>query len=81
MSGYLFLIPVLPLIGFLINGLFIGRIPKTLISIVGCLSVGLSFVLSLVLFFELKCMPVSSRVIQQVLFTRIPSGNLKFDIA
>ncbi len=35
MADYLFLIPLLPLIGFLINGLLIGRLPKPVISLVG----------------------------------------------
>lgn len=81
MADYLFLIPLLPLIGFLINGLLIGRLPKPVISLVGCASIGLSFVLSLMLFFELKGMPEGSRMIEQVLFSWIPSGSFHVDIA
>ena len=39
----LWLIPALPLIGFLINGLFGRRMPKAVISLVAVLSVVLSF--------------------------------------
>ncbi len=81
MADYLFLIPLLPLIGFLINGLLIGRLPKPVISLVGCASIGLSFVLSLMLFFELKGMPEGSRMIEQVLFSWIPAGSFHVDIA
>ncbi len=81
MSEYLFLIPLLPLIGFLINGLFIGRLPKPLISIVGCGSIGLSLILALMLFFELKGMPPDARFMEQVLFTWIPSGVFTVNMA
>jgi NADH-quinone oxidoreductase subunit L len=81
MAEYLYLIPLLPLAGFLINGLFLGRLPKAMVSIVGCASIGLSFVLSLLLFLELKGMPADSRVIEQILFTWIPSGTFTVNIA
>jgi NADH-quinone oxidoreductase subunit L len=81
MKNYLFLIPLLPLIGFLINGLLIGRLPKWFISFVGCASIGLSFVLSLFSFFELKGMAAGARMMEQVLFTWIPSGSFHVDIA
>ena len=45
------LIPLLPLLGFLINGLGNGKLPKSLVSLVGCGTVLVSFALSLVLFF------------------------------
>jgi NADH-quinone oxidoreductase subunit L len=44
------LIPLLPLIGFLINGLGNGRLPKAVVSLVGCGSVFASFLISLYLF-------------------------------
>ena len=81
MADYLYLIPLLPLIGFLINGLLIGRLPKPVISLVGCGSIGLSFILSLFAFFELKSLPETARVIEQVLFTWIPAGSLHVNIA
>jgi len=81
MVDYLFLIPLLPLIGFLINGLLIGRLPKPVISIVGCASIGASFILSLVSFFELRSMAEGARAMEQVLFTWIPSGSFHVDIA
>jgi NADH-quinone oxidoreductase subunit L len=81
MADYLYLIPLLPLIGFLINGLLIGRLPKPVISLVGCGSIGLSFILSLLAFFELRSLPEAARVIEQVLFTWIPAGSLHVNIA
>jgi len=75
MAEYLFLVPLFPLIGFLINGLLIGRLPKPLISLIGCGSVGLSFLLSCSLFFELKALAPEAREITQTLFTWISVGQ------
>ncbi len=80
MSDYLFLIPVFPLIGFLINGLLLGKLPRPVVSFIACASVGLSFILSVLLFFELKALPESARVIEQVLFPWITAGSLHVNI-
>jgi len=81
MAGYLFLIPLLPLIGFLINGLLIGRLPRPVISLVGCATIGLSFVLSVIAFFELKGLPADARIMEQTLFTWITAGQFQVNIA
>ncbi|MBD3401359.1 NADH-quinone oxidoreductase subunit L [candidate division GN15 bacterium] len=81
MSEYLFWIPLLPLLGFLINGLLLGKLPRPVVSAVACVSVGLSFVLSLLLFFELRSLPPAAREIEQVLFTWIAAGSFHVDIA
>lgn len=75
MSEYLYLIPILPLAGFLINGLLIGRLPRAVVSLVACGSIALSFILSVMLFFDLKSLPVHARAIEQTLFTWISSGE------
>jgi len=80
MSDYLFLVPALPLAGFLINGLLLGRLPRWAVSFIACTTVGLSFVVSLLLFFELKGMPVEARVIEQVLFPWISVGSFLVNI-
>ncbi|MCX6835600.1 MAG: NADH-quinone oxidoreductase subunit L [candidate division Zixibacteria bacterium] len=71
MADYLFLIPLLPLIGFLVNGLLLGRLSKPFIGLVACGSVGLSFLLSLASFFELKALAPEARQITQTLFSWI----------
>ena len=76
MSEYLFLVPLLPFLGFLIIGLLLGRLPRPVVNLLACASVGLSFIVSLLLFFDLKALPVDGRLIEQVLFTWIPSGSL-----
>lgn len=79
-SQYLFLVPLFPLVGFLFNGLLLGRLPRWVISFVGCATVGLSFVVSVLLFFDLKAMPPEARVIEQTLFAWIPVGSLHANI-
>jgi len=79
-SQYLFLVPLFPLIGFLLNGLLLGRLPRPLISFIGCASVGLSLVVSVLLFFDLKGMPPEVRLIEQTLFNWIPAGSLHVNI-
>src|SRR5260221_4888584 len=49
-----YLIPLLPLIGFLINGLGRKYLSKSLISIIGCGVILASFVLSIWVFMEVK---------------------------
>jgi NADH-quinone oxidoreductase subunit L len=75
MNQTLFLIPLFPLIGFLLNGLFLGRLNKKLISLIACGSVGLSFIVGLKMFFQLISLPENTRAIEEILFTWIPSGE------
>ncbi len=80
MDYSLYLIPIFPLAGFLLNGLLLGRLNKRLISIVGCGSVGLSFIWSLKTFFNLLALPETERQIEEVLFSWIPSGEFSVNI-
>jgi NADH-quinone oxidoreductase subunit L len=54
MLKFIWLVPVLPLIGFLINGLLGKKISKSLVGIIGSGTVLVSFIISVVCFFELK---------------------------
>ncbi len=54
MNKLVYLIPLFPLIGFLINGLWRKSLSKTLISIIGSGAILGSFIVSLVLFFQVK---------------------------
>lgn len=78
MNTLVYLIPLLPLIGFLINGLGRKSLSKTTTTIVGCGSILLSFIISIVLFLQVKnhgAIDVPS------LFTFIQSGSFKIDFA
>lgn len=79
MEHSLYLIILFPLAGFLLNGLLIGRLNKKLISLIGCGSVGLSFLWGLKTFFALLGRPETERVFNEILFTWIPSGIFNVD--
>ena len=73
-----YLIPLFPLLGFLINGLLRNSLSKSLIGIIGSGSVLASFVVSLILFFQVKsngALPVEH------LFTFIKTGTFTIDFA
>ena len=80
MIDNIWLVPFLPLLGFLINGLFGKKLGRGLISWVGCGSVGLSFLVSIGVFFELLKYPPAQRLIQKVIFPWVWSGNFHIDI-
>ena len=57
MLDYVWLIPLFPAIGFVINGFFGRRLGKTVVSVVGPSAIGLSFLTSILIFFELLGRP------------------------
>lgn len=77
MINYVYLVPLFPLIGFLINGLGWRTIPKNVGGIIGSVSVLASFIVSLMIFFEVK--DGASQVV--TLFDFIQSGNLYIPFA
>ena len=70
MSNLLWLIPVLPLAGFLVNGLL--KLPKPVSCIVGCAGPIASFVISVMAFLQLH----EGHVVQQSLFSWISVREL-----
>ncbi len=81
MIDYVWLIPVFPAVGFLINGL-IGRwckLPKRFVAWVACSALGLSFLFSLLVFLDLLKLAPEARasVPDKVLFDWIVSGGLR----
>ena len=87
--NYVYLVPLFPLLGFLINGLLAlsqkadseeKKARKSLVSWIGCGSVGLSFLTSVVILFELLALPEGERSIQKIAFTWILSGNFHINI-
>jgi NADH-quinone oxidoreductase subunit L len=80
MTDLVWLIPVFPLIGFLINGLIGRRFSEQAIGVIGSASVGASFVVALLIFVELLGMPPASRSVQTVVYTWMLSGDLNIPI-
>lgn len=73
MTNLVYLVPLFPLIGFLINGLGWKKVPKSLGGIIGSTAVLASFVVSLGIFFEVKSSGTATSV---YLFDFIKSGDL-----
>ncbi len=76
MEKYIFLIPIFPLLGFLINGasgLIAGRcgreVSKSFTSFFGVVSVLFSFLTASLVFWELLSRPVHERFLHQTLFS------------
>jgi len=87
--NYIYLVPLFPLIGFLINGILALTLKgfpeeksanKSLVSWIGCASVGLSFLTSVFIFFQLSALPAGERVMQKIVFPWILSGKFHIDI-
>jgi NADH-quinone oxidoreductase subunit L len=68
------LIPLFPLIGFLINGFFGKKISKGLSGAIASLSILASFILSILVFAELQASSVKEHVVH--VFSWINSGHL-----
>ena len=77
MSNYFIFIPLLPLIGFLFNGLLGKKINSEKISgIIGSATVLIPFLLSVYAFIELYGLPQESRQVVLNYFNWITAGNL-----
>src|ERR1035437_8289123 len=74
MINLVWLVPLLPLIGFVIIGLYGKQLTKNLVSIIGCGSVLAAFAISLRIFFELIGQTEKSVTID--LFNWITAGKL-----
>jgi NADH-quinone oxidoreductase subunit L len=71
------LIPLFPAIGFLINGLFGRSLGKKVVSWVGPSVIGLSFLTSILIFFELIGRPPAERHFEKVIFDWVVSGSFQ----
>jgi len=78
MFNLVWLIPIFPLAGVFINGLFGRKIEeknKSLVHWIACGTVGLSFIATLILFFNLLGLPSDKRFYDFTWFTWIASGS------
>jgi len=82
MFDNVWLIPLFPLIGFLINGLFGKKIKnEAVIGGIGTLMIFLSFLVSCGILMQMIGLPPEQRVFEKVIFPWIHSGNFKADMA
>ena len=81
MLDYVWLIPLFPLIGFLINGLFGSRFNESRIGIIASAGIGLSFIVSATVFFQVLQLPSSARSISKTIYTWIQTGDFQVNIS
>ncbi|MEJ2111345.1 MAG: NADH-quinone oxidoreductase subunit L, partial [Acidobacteriota bacterium] len=75
MIDYLWLIPLFPLLGSAINGLFGKKLPRPIISAIACGASGIAFILAIVSFFDLLKLAPDERHVVTTCFTWIASGD------
>jgi len=71
----LWLVPTLPLLGAILNGLGAGKLPRKLVSAIGVGSVGLAFAVAVGCLMTILSLPAEDRFFQQTLFSWIDSGD------
>ena len=74
------LIPLFPLLGFVINASFGRRLPKTVSGSVASAAMLASFAVSAMSVWQLAGMPAAERTIDQTLYTWIASGDFVLDL-
>jgi NADH-quinone oxidoreductase subunit L len=77
----LFLVPLLPFLGFLVNATIGRRLSKAASGGLASLVMLASFAISALLVLQLAGMAPGSRAIEQTLYTWIASGDLSVDLA
>ncbi len=81
MQSYLFLIPLFPLLGFLINGLFSRYLGEKTIGSIASAAIFASFAVAVSGFFELLALPTHDRLITQTLYQWMSTGTFSIDVS
>jgi len=81
MIEYVWLIPLFPLIGAIINGILCGRMPRKTAGVIACISIGLSFLVAISVFIGLTAMEPAERSVEVLAFQWITSGAFHIDIS
>jgi NADH-quinone oxidoreductase subunit L len=77
---YIWLVPLFPLIGVVVNGLLGIKFPKKIIGPIACLAILGSFIVALVTFLQVLGLPPDARIIEKVYFPWIVAGDLSVNI-
>lgn len=78
---YVWLIPVFPLIGFVINGLLGKSLSKGKVGTIGTVSVGLSFALTVAVFLEYLRLPAEAKPVEVEVYNWLTSGSFSVNVA
>jgi NADH-quinone oxidoreductase subunit L len=76
--GSLALIAALPLLGFLVNGLFGSRLPRRVVGLIGCALPALAFAITVALFMRLA--PAAPAIAER-LYSWVVLASFKVDVA
>jgi NADH-quinone oxidoreductase subunit L len=77
----IWLLLVLPLLGFAINGLIGKRLPKWVVGLIGCSTILFSFIVAFIAFLDLLKLDPGIRIYTYNWFTWIATSNFKVQIA
>jgi NADH-quinone oxidoreductase subunit L len=80
MLDYIGLIPLFPAIGFALNLFFGRRMGKGAVGFIACAAIGLSFLVSFLVFLDLLKMAPASRSVEKILYQWILSGEFQANI-
>ncbi|MBI5236784.1 MAG: NADH-quinone oxidoreductase subunit L [Deltaproteobacteria bacterium] len=81
MVELVWLIPLLPLIGSVANGVFGSRLSKGTVGVIGSAAVGLSFLIAVSIFWRIMTLPADARSIEIVAYNWLTSGGMSIDAA
>ena len=81
MHDSIWLVPALPLAGFLFNLAFGSRLPKSVVGAVACGTVAAAFAVSVTLFLRLMALPPAERALTDVVWNWMTAGNLTVDVS
>lgn len=77
MLDFVWLIPIFPLIGVIVNGLLGSRLSTKAVSWIGCGMVGLSCLFSISVFISLLQLAPADRVFEKTLYSWVVSGDFQ----
>ena len=80
MLDYVGLIPLFPAIGFALNLFFGRRMSKGAVGFIACAAIGLSFLVSLLVFADLLKLAPANRSVEKILYGWILSGEFRANI-
>ena len=75
MTQYLWIIPSLPIAGFLVLALFGSRIKKQIAALIGCASIGLSAAMTIIISYGFMVNPPASFFIKETYWTWFRAGG------
>ena len=81
MLNAFWIIPFLPLLGFVVNGLGIKWMPRKAAGLLACGMVGLAFAIGVGALIELAGMPAGERQVTRALFPWIVAGDFHVNVA